>query len=217
MGAVSASIVGAPITMVLLVLEMTGNFPATTAVLIGVLFSSTITRYFFGYSFSTWRFHLRGLRITGAYDIGWVNELTMESLMQKDIKTMPVSMTLAQLRKEISPTSVRRVFAVDEHGHYKGVVDVAAAHSADLDSKTETMTVGELVKGTDFFLLPRQNIQQALELFSSSEQEELPIVNSIESRMIIGRVSEAHMLRRYAHELETRNMAQSGAAAPVET
>ena len=81
-GGVSASIVGAPVTIMLLVLEMSGNFSATVAVLVGILFSTVVTRYCFGYSFSTWRFHLRGLRIAGAHDIGWINELTMTTLMQ---------------------------------------------------------------------------------------------------------------------------------------
>src|SRR3546814_1692849 len=57
--------IGAPITMVLLVLEGTGNFQLTMGVLVAVVIASTIIRLTFGYSFSTWRFHLRGMPITG--------------------------------------------------------------------------------------------------------------------------------------------------------
>src|SRR3546814_6334466 len=63
MGAVGAAIIGAPITMVLLVLEGTGNFPVTMGVLVAVVTASTIMRLTFGYSFSTWRFPLPGLPI----------------------------------------------------------------------------------------------------------------------------------------------------------
>ena len=61
MGAVAAAIIGAPLTMVFLVLEATGDFQVTIAVVIAVTVASTIVRILFGYSFATWRFHLRGL------------------------------------------------------------------------------------------------------------------------------------------------------------
>lgn len=214
MGVLSASIVGAPLTMVLLVLEMTGNLPATTAVLMAVLFSNTVTRRFFGYSFSTWRFHLRGPRITGAHDVGWVNELTMETLMQTDTKTVPESMRLAVLRAQIPAGTVGSMFVVDSEGRYRGIIDVATVYNRELNNQIETTSAADLAKAKDFFLLPRQNIQQALELFAASQQEELAVLNSAEDPTIVGHVSEAHMLRRYANELEARNLAQSGVATP---
>ena len=61
MGAVAAGIIGAPLTMMFLVLEATGDFQVAIAVVIAVIISSTIVRILFGYSFATWRFHLRGL------------------------------------------------------------------------------------------------------------------------------------------------------------
>src|SRR6185312_8418370 len=50
MGAVAAGIIGAPLTMVFLVLEATGDFQVAIAVVIAVTISSTIVRVLFGYS-----------------------------------------------------------------------------------------------------------------------------------------------------------------------
>jgi CIC family chloride channel protein len=215
MGAVAASIVGAPVTMVLLVLEMTGNFPATTGVMIGVLVSSTVTRYSFGYSFSTWRFHLRGLRIAGAYDVGWINDVTVQTLMQAEVTTVPASLPLPELRTMIPPGSVKRVYVVDLGGQYKGIIEVAQIHDRDLDNTAATLCALDLAKGQDFFLLPGQNIRDALDLFTKWESEELPVVASERDAQIIGMLSEPYTLKRYAQELEARNLAQSGARAPV--
>jgi hypothetical protein len=60
MGALSASVIGAPLTMTFIALETTGDFWLTAAVLIAVIISTQVTRELFGYSFATWRFHLRG-------------------------------------------------------------------------------------------------------------------------------------------------------------
>jgi CIC family chloride channel protein len=213
-GATGASIIGAPVTMILLVLEMTGDFSATTGVLAGVLVSSAITRYKFGYSFSTWRFHLRGLRILGAHDVGWVKDITVAGIMRTGMKTVPADMHLAQLRQLHPPGSAKRLFVVDAAGHYKGVIDVAALHDAALDAHASGITALSLAKGGRF-LLPSQDIQSALKAFSKGETEELPVVASADEPELIGYVTEAYALRRYNQELEARSLMLYGTGGPV--
>ncbi len=73
MSALSVAVIGGPLTMTFIALETTGDLWLTTAVLIAVILSMQVTREFFGYSFTTWRFHLRGETIRGAADVGWIS------------------------------------------------------------------------------------------------------------------------------------------------
>lgn len=209
-GAVAASVIGAPVTMVLLVLEMTGNFPATGGVMAGVLVSSTITRHAFGYSFSTWRFHLRGLRIRGAQDIGWVNDHKVSDIMFSGTRTFPAHDTLAALREKIPAGSLKRVFLTGPANAYEGIVDVAEAHSAANDAESLARPALALAKAQKFFLLPAQNIREALDVFAAAQQEELPVLASAASAKIIGHASETHVLKRYAQALEKHSAEQAG-------
>ena len=88
MSALSASVIGGPLTMIFIALETTGDLWLTTAVLIAVIISAQVTREVFGYSFATWRFHLRGETIRSAADIGWMRELTVEKMMRQDVQTV---------------------------------------------------------------------------------------------------------------------------------
>src|SRR5581483_3833285 len=126
MGSIAAAIVGAPLTMVFLVLESTGNFTVTIGVLVGVLIASTIVRLAFVYSFSTWRFHQRGIGIRGAHDVGWIADLTVSRLMRSDPKVVMADMTLEMLRKHYPIGSTKRVYVTDAAGRYLGVIDMAA-------------------------------------------------------------------------------------------
>src|SRR6195952_3835486 len=72
MSALSASVIGGPLTMSFIALESTGNLWVTTAVLVAVMIASQITRELFGHSFATWRLHLRGETIRSAADVGWI-------------------------------------------------------------------------------------------------------------------------------------------------
>ena len=87
MSALSASVIGGPLTMTFIALETTGDLWLTTAVLIAVIISAQMTREIFGYSFATWRFHLRGETIRSAADIGWMRELTVGKMMRRDVRT----------------------------------------------------------------------------------------------------------------------------------
>ena len=79
MAALAVAVVGGPFTMAMLVLEATHDFELTGVVIAAVLISSTIVRVRFGYSFSTWRLHLRGETVRSARDVGWMRSLTAES------------------------------------------------------------------------------------------------------------------------------------------
>ncbi|MBV8577328.1 MAG: chloride channel protein, partial [Acetobacteraceae bacterium] len=76
MSGMAVAIVGGPLTMGFLALEETGSLPMTIAVLAACVISALTVRRTFGYSFATWRFHLRGEAIRSAVDIGWMRNLT---------------------------------------------------------------------------------------------------------------------------------------------
>ncbi len=89
MGAVAAGVVGAPMTMIFLVLESTTDFSATMGVTVAVVISAMVVRHWFGYSFATWRFHLRGVALNSPHDIGWLQDLQVAKLMRQDFAVVP--------------------------------------------------------------------------------------------------------------------------------
>ncbi len=99
MSALSAAVIGGPLTMIFIALETTGDLWLTTAVLVAVIISAQVTREVFGYSFATWRFHLRGETIRSAADIGWMRDLTVEKMMRQDVQTVYVGSTIAEFRE----------------------------------------------------------------------------------------------------------------------
>src|SRR6266700_6571909 len=112
MGALSASIIGAPLTMTFIALETTRDLQLTAAVLIAVVVSVLVTRETFGYSFATWRFHLRGETIRSAADIGWMRDLTVARMMRRDVKIVPADMTVSAFRAAFPLGSETRVRAI---------------------------------------------------------------------------------------------------------
>jgi CIC family chloride channel protein len=210
MGSVAAAIVGAPLTMVFLVLEATGDFPVTLGVLTGVITASTIVRLTFGYSFSTWRFHVRGIGIRGAHDVGWISDMTVARLMRSDPKTVRSDMSLRALRTKYPPGAIKSVYAVDPDGRYIGVIDMLAVHDPLIDDVVDFTVVADLAGMTSVYLLPSENVRTALARFEETQTEELPVLSARADPRVVGFLTESYALRRYTQELERRRAAELG-------
>ncbi|HUB86051.1 MAG TPA: hypothetical protein VL971_10185, partial [Rhizomicrobium sp.] len=176
----------------------------------GVVTASTIVRLTFGYSFSTWRFHVRGIGIKGAHDVGWIGDLTVSRLMRSDPKIVRSDMTLRALREKYPPGATKNVFCADPDGHYLGVVDMAAAHDPQFDEAADVALVADLVDRKKAHLLPFENVRTALSRFEDTQTESLPVLSARADPRIVGYLTEAYALRRYTQELERRRAAELG-------
>ncbi len=201
MSALSASVIGGPLTMTFIALETTGDLWLTAAVLIAVIISAQITREVFGYSFATWRFHLRGETIRSAADIGWMRDLTVEKMMRQDVQTAYESLTIAAFREAFPLGSNVYVIAVDEVDRYVGLVLLADAHAADA---LPYKPIKDLMHYPEEMLLPGMAVKEAVLAFDRAEAEALAVVDSFLDRHVIGVLTEAYVLRRYAAALEGR-------------
>jgi CIC family chloride channel protein len=207
MSGLSAAVIGGPMTMTFIALETTGDLWLTTAVLIAVIISSQVTRELFGYSFATWRFHLRGETIRSAADVGWMRDLTVNKMMRHDVRTVAANATVAAFREAFPLGSPAYIIAVDEQGRYVGMVAVADAHATEISPE---QSIKSLLRYADGVLEPSMSIKEAVLAFDRAEAEALPVVNSHSDRHVIGLLTEAYALRRYSAELERRRQEMIG-------
>jgi CIC family chloride channel protein len=212
MSALSVAVIGGPLTMTFLALEITGDFPITVLALTAVITSSVVVRSTFGYSFATWRFHLRGESIRSAHDIGWIRNLTVERMMRPDVRTALITASIEEFRKNFPLGSTQRVVLVDENDKYAGIIllpDIYAASTEDA-AETEKLTLASFVKYKNDVLLRSMNAKQAAVTFDKLEAEALAVVNNQIERKVVGLLSESHTLRRYSEELDRRRREISG-------
>jgi CIC family chloride channel protein len=155
----------------------------------------------FGYSFATWRFHLRGETIRSAADVGWMRELTVERMMRQDVQTADAASTIAAFRETFPLGSTAYVIAVDDAERYMGLVQVADAHAAEAALESP---IRNLLRYREDMLLPGMAVKEAVLAFDRAEAEALAVVDSFLDRRVVGLLTEAYVLRRYSTALEGR-------------
>ena len=202
MTALAVAIVGGPLTMSFLALETTGDFQVVIMVLIASTIVSVIVRQTFGYSFATWRLHLRGESIRSAQDVGWMRTLTVARMMKTDVKTISCHQTIGEFMEEFLLGSTTWVVAADQAGRYAGLVSVTDAHLSVSNGEDPGASIETLLRYRDDVLLPAMNIKHAADLLERSESDALAVLDDPLHRHVVGMLTEAHVLRRYTEELE---------------
>jgi len=197
MAAMASSIIGAPMTMSLLVLETTHDFALTSVAVTAALCASTVVRETFGFSFSTWRMHTRGQTIRSARDVGWIRNLTVGKMMQRATTTVPATTSVAEFRRRFPLGSTSYVVLSDSSGAYAGIIATARAYEASLGEDAE---VAELAEMQGVALEPQQHIREAMNLFDTHAADMLAVVD--DSGEVVGTLSEKFVHRRYTDEIE---------------
>ena len=210
MSALAVSIIGGPLTMTFLALEITGDFPITALVLAAVITSSLVVRTTFGYSFATWRFHLRGESIRSAHDVGWIRNLTVARMMRPDVHTASVGMSIEEFRKAFPIGSAQRVILIDDKEKYSGMVLVPDIYASPVEKDDEEHGLADFIRHRNEFLQPQMNAKQAAAMFDQTKSEALVVINDLIERKVVGLLTESYTLRRYSEELDRRRREVSG-------
>ncbi|HLZ74282.1 chloride channel protein [Phenylobacterium sp.] len=201
MGALAVSIVGGPLTMSFLVLETTSDFGVAAATLAAALIASTVVRERFGYSFSTWRLHLRGETIRSARDIGWMRALTAGRMMRPDPQTVAAATRVEAFRQRFPLGSTSRVILLDADARYQGILVTSDVFAEGVDPQAEVAT---LAISKDLALSPETDVAAVMKIFEASGTDELAVIDA--ERHVLGLLAEAYVVRRYAGELERQQL-----------
>jgi chloride channel protein, CIC family len=206
MGALSAAIVGGPLTMTFLVLESSGNLGVAGGALAASIATTLAVRTTFGYSFTTWRLHLRGETIRGGQDVGWLRELTVGRMMAPAPPRFPAYRSVLAFREAYPLGSANFVVADGEDGRYQGLIHVPDAHALTIEDGDDGGPITAIVRLPATVLHPDENVRRALDVFGASQADTL-VVTARGTEKVLGTLGEAYTARRYAQET---NLAMRG-------
>ncbi len=202
LAALGTGVLGAPFSMICLALEITGDFSVTVGAVVASSVAALIVRELFGYSFATWRFHLRGEVIRGPQDVGWIKQLSAMSLMRSDFDIAPTTMPINEAQKLYPPGRLKQLVLRDCSGFYAGIVSSADLHSI---VSADDASLDTIAHQRDEVLLPDASVRDIMTAFERTETDVLVVIDRKDNRVAIGTVSETHVLRTYSEELERRN------------
>ncbi len=93
MGAVAGAALGSPLSTTLIVLELTGNYPVTLAVMLSTVLSSVIVNDLWGHSYFSWQLSRRGIDLRMRRVDALLQQERLENLERRPLEgTAPASL-----------------------------------------------------------------------------------------------------------------------------
>ena len=203
MGAVAGAVLGAPISTILIIFELTGDYQLTMGVMLGTVVASVITSQWHGTSYFRGVLAQRGVDISARVERDLLQTEYVSKLMSTSFSSVPVSTRLADLRLYLRTAPYNELFVETEDGRLFGTItlndlDEEAAFDHTLD---DLVIAADVARRNPPMLEAGDNLQDAITLMETVNEEHIPVVNNRHDRHLVGFVHEKDVMLAYNQAL----------------
>ena len=189
-GAVISSVVGAPIATVLIVFELTGDYAATTAVMIGVVVANAFVTKFYDKSFFNRQIRTRGIDLDEGREVRVLRKRTVSELVNLEAHRLAPETALREVVNALREHQGDDHYVIDAGGQLMGVVFAESAFGPSLET-----TAAELAHEPRLILHADDSLIEASSKIEGLGADSVPVVASEDDPTFLGIVTEAHFVR----------------------
>ena len=190
MAAVSSSVIGAPITAIILVLELTGSYEYAIAATFPIVICSFITSRTFGNSLFDKQLISRGVAITNGREQILLNEVLINDYVDKRYTKLDGKTSIDNAIKILTKANTTEGYIVLKDNKYIGKISLI-----NLINKKKPGLINYIEK-KELVIDPSSNLMFVIKKLSSFVGESIPIVNKKTGKMN-GIISENNVLKAY--------------------
>jgi CIC family chloride channel protein len=210
MGAIAACTLGAPISTVIMVFELTADYGVTFALLVTVAVAAVFFRQIHWHSFFTWQLAQRGIDLRARRDQGLLRTTRVTAVMRPQVATVGLDADLEQLKALFLHRHLP-IFVVDADGKLQGSIEFEDLADAAFDPAQEPPpTARDLVHRTPVALVPEDDLETALRLCEMNKEEHMPVVDNGRDMRVIGEVRYQDLVLAYNRALLAARAAERG-------
>ena len=184
--AVVASVIGAPIGVVLIVFEFTRSYEFAVAAILAVSMSSFISTRLFCYSFFDRQLIMRGFDLRQGREFLSLRDTTVSDLNVERVMPVTKDATGEDIVAHLQSSNRTEAYVVDDQGRLQGVVPILVA----LGNRE---SIASSLMATDYIVLSlRDDLQQALSTARRFVGEAIPVID--DAGILAGCISEGAIL-----------------------
>jgi len=198
MAAMGSALLGAPISTVLIVFELTRDYGVTLGVMTAAAFASTVMQTGEHGSFFRWQLARRNVNLSSGRDISLLMTHRVEDLIRTGFLTVPTDITTGELESRMGQERQRIAIFVDDDAVFKGSTNLSLLISHAIENGMDSPAIeGSL--SADYAITAMTNIVTAVQSMAEQEQEFIPVVDRTDPRQpeLLGVVTKSDMLAEH--------------------
>ena len=202
MSALAAATLGAPISTILIVFELTGDYQITVAVMVATSTATVIVQQIQGRSFFHWQLENRGLNLRGGRARHLLQTLTVRDVLAKDFDKIPERTSIAEIKTMFSRLPHGNFVVVDNDDKLIGTISFADLKHIAFDSSLDSLINARDVAHTQAPApQPDDTLEEVLAIMDVSGEEHLAVIAAPDNRTVLGIVHHSDVLRAYNRAL----------------
>ena len=198
MVAVTSAVIGAPLTTILIVFELTRNYDLATAAMVSVVFSNLVSYRIFGRSLFDVQLRMRGFDLSAGRDKVILDHRLIEGYVTRNYTALAPDTSLGEAKSRLLASRSHEGYVVDAGGVYLGTVKLeeimTCEEAGDLGSGT---TVARLARPEALILTAKTSIWAAMEQMGDFVGESIPVLEEGGGGRMLGVVFEATIVKAY--------------------
>jgi CIC family chloride channel protein len=207
MGAVFAGAARAPITAVIIMFELTGDYAIILPLMAAIVLAAGVSHLLSTDTIYTLKLRRRGIDIDTDPAASALGAVTVDQVMRSAGSTvLAADSTLRAAASQLARTRYGQLPVMDSAGAYRGVVTARAVADALAGPGHETATVASVVEYPQT-VVADQPLEQALDALDAADGP-VPVVGHDQTHLV-GWLTHQHVLRAL-------NAAPAGEAQPAE-
>ena len=202
LGAVSGAVLGAPISTILIVFELTADYALTIAVMMAVVIASVITQQVRGHSFFTWQLERRGINIKGGREMGLMTSTSVADVMSPRFSAVPLALNITGVREKLLSAPHGELFVVGDNDRLCGTITLSDLSDGAFDHALDGLVnAGDIARLHPPALEASDNLDDALKKMLTVGEEHLAVVENRETMKLVGFVHEIDVMLVYNRAL----------------
>lgn len=198
MAAMGSALLGAPISTVLIVFELTRDYGVTLGVMTAAAFASTVMQTGAHGSFFRWQLARRNINLSSGRDISLLMTHRVEDLVRSGFLTVPADITTGELESRMGLERQRVAIFVDEEGLFKGSTNLSLLVSHGIVNGLDSLAIDGALDA-DYAITAMTNIVTAVQSMAEQKQEYVPVINRIDHKQteLLGIVTKSDLLTEH--------------------
>jgi chloride channel protein, CIC family len=183
MGAVFAGAARAPITAVIIMFELTGEYSIILPLMLAIVLATLISRVISGDTIYTLKLRRRGVRLDAHPPVNPLATIPVGQVLEPVPRPLDDMMPLARAARLLAVSEHGVLPVADAGGAYRGTVTARAAAQALTDDEQPPKTIGELAE-LPSTVTAEQPIADAVHLLVAAQGTGLPVLDDTRTTLI---------------------------------
>ena len=198
MAAFLAPVIGGPITSILILFEMAGNYTIILPLLVAVVNAMLVAHQFSRHSLYTHKLHQKGIDLVAGREESILKQVRVRDVMREKFDSVPPSESLGSLAASFFASRIDYLYLTGERGDLTGVVSLADLRPYLKDESLWPLVCARDVATPDpVAVMPSESLLDALNKFAYRNVAQLPVVSDPHTRKLIGVVRRSDLLEGY--------------------